>query len=111
MHVMAQLYRSADVYLNLSEFEGFGLPLAEAILHRLPVVYRKGTGMDEFTDPKLHYGIERSDHSLQSIVNAIFSIVRSHREGATNANYERFVANSRSWQDSVADHASLYNRI
>jgi L-malate glycosyltransferase len=35
---LESLYRSADVFLCLSEHEGFGIPLIEAMRHDLPVV-------------------------------------------------------------------------
>jgi len=35
---LAARYRTADVYVSASEHEGFGVPLIEALVHRLPVV-------------------------------------------------------------------------
>ncbi|MFZ6768250.1 glycosyltransferase family 4 protein [Undibacterium sp. Di26W] len=39
------LYRSADVYVSLSEHEGFGMPLIEAMLHDVPVIARTTEGV------------------------------------------------------------------
>ncbi|MFZ6875199.1 glycosyltransferase [Undibacterium sp. Di27W] len=39
------LYRSADVYVSLSEHEGFGMPLIEAMLHDVPVIARATEGV------------------------------------------------------------------
>jgi glycosyltransferase involved in cell wall biosynthesis len=40
-------YCAADVYVHMSQFEGFCLPAVEAMATALPVVYRLGSGIDE----------------------------------------------------------------
>lgn len=44
---MAELYRSHDVYVHASEWEGFGVPAAEAMACGLPVVCSGGQGPGE----------------------------------------------------------------
>ena len=44
---LAAHYREADVYLSLSEHEGFGLPLVEAMRHWVPVVAYDGGAVAE----------------------------------------------------------------
>ncbi|WP_162043796.1 glycosyltransferase [Undibacterium sp. YM2] len=39
------LYRNADAYVSLSEHEGFGMPLVEAMLHDVPVIARATEGV------------------------------------------------------------------
>lgn len=41
------LYRSADAYVSLSEHEGFGMPLIEAMLHDVPVIARATAGVTD----------------------------------------------------------------
>jgi glycosyltransferase involved in cell wall biosynthesis len=41
------IYRSADVFLSMSEHEGFGVPLAEAMTFDIPVVAYNSTGVPE----------------------------------------------------------------
>lgn len=45
---MTALYQSADVMLSLHRSEGFGLTLAEAMLHGLPVVATDWSGSTDF---------------------------------------------------------------
>jgi len=40
-------YESADVFVSMSEHEGFGVPLVEAMLKRVPVVALGGTAVSE----------------------------------------------------------------
>ncbi|MFZ6648650.1 glycosyltransferase family 4 protein [Undibacterium sp. TJN25] len=42
---LASLYRCADAYVSLSEHEGFGMPLIEAMLYDVPVIARAGSGV------------------------------------------------------------------
>jgi len=45
--VLAAHYRAADVYVSASEHEGFGVPLLEAMHHRVPVVAYATTAVPE----------------------------------------------------------------
>lgn len=47
---LAAHYREADLYLSLSEHEGFGLPLVEAMRHDLPVVAYAAGAVEETLD-------------------------------------------------------------
>ncbi|MBX4897723.1 glycosyltransferase family 4 protein [Rhizobium bangladeshense] len=46
------LIRSSDAYLSLHRSEGFGLTVAEAIMHRTPVVSTAWSGTEDFCDPE-----------------------------------------------------------
>lgn len=46
-----QHYLRADALLHLSQYEGFCLPAAEAIARRTPVIFQKGSGIDEVVGP------------------------------------------------------------
>jgi glycosyltransferase involved in cell wall biosynthesis len=45
--VLAAHYRAADVYVSASDHEGFGVPLLEAMHHRLPVIAYGSTAVPE----------------------------------------------------------------
>jgi glycosyltransferase involved in cell wall biosynthesis len=49
---LAALYSTADLYLSLHRAEGFGLTLAEAMLHALPVVATNWSGNEDFLTDK-----------------------------------------------------------
>jgi glycosyltransferase involved in cell wall biosynthesis len=49
---LVRLYRSTDIYLQTSLFEGFCLPAAEAQAFGNPVVFTSGSAVDEIVDPK-----------------------------------------------------------
>ena len=43
-----QLYKAADCYVQVSRGEGFGLPVAEAMLAKVPVIVSPNSGMADF---------------------------------------------------------------
>ncbi len=45
------IIRESDVYLSLHRSEGFGLTVAEAIMHRTPVISTGWSGTSDFCDP------------------------------------------------------------
>ncbi|MZK53462.1 glycosyltransferase family 4 protein [Clostridium beijerinckii] len=46
------LYKCADCYIQVSRGEGFGLPVAEAMLAKIPVIVSPNTGMRDFCNEK-----------------------------------------------------------
>ncbi|MBX5135114.1 glycosyltransferase family 4 protein [Rhizobium lentis] len=46
------LIRSSNAYLSLHRSEGFGLTVAEAIMHRTPVISTGWSGTEDFCDPE-----------------------------------------------------------
>lgn len=42
---LASFYRNADLYVSMSEHEGFGIPLIEAMYHNVPVLAFASTGV------------------------------------------------------------------
>lgn len=45
---LCSLYKSVDCYVSVSRGEGFGLPIAEAMLSKLPVIVSPNSGMADF---------------------------------------------------------------
>jgi glycosyltransferase involved in cell wall biosynthesis len=55
---VAELLRSASVYASLHRSEGFGLPLAEAIMAGVPVVATDWSGNTDFCDPDTSFPVD-----------------------------------------------------
>ena len=45
---LESLYKAADCYVSVARGEGFGLPVAEAMLAKIPVIVSPNTGMADF---------------------------------------------------------------
>lgn len=64
-------YRSADVYLSMSEHEGFGTPLAEAMVFGVPVVAYGVTAIPETIGDNGCVFFEKDHHLVSEIVNRL----------------------------------------
>jgi glycosyltransferase involved in cell wall biosynthesis len=51
-HQLASLYQAASCFVHPSRAEGFGLPVAEAMLARIPVIVTGYSGLTEFCNDK-----------------------------------------------------------
>lgn len=76
------LYQLADVLVAPSRGEGFGLPLAEAMLHRLPVIATARGGQADFCTERTAWLIdcryERARSHLQAGASVWFEPSREH---------------------------------
>lgn len=76
------LYNLADVLVAPSRGEGFGLPLAEAMLHRLPVITTGNGGQRDFCTPDtawlIDYRYERARTHLKAAASVWFEPSAEH---------------------------------
>lgn len=76
------LYTLADALVAPSRGEGFGLPLAEAMLHRLPVIVTGAGGQSNFCTPDtawlIDYRYERARTHLQAAASVWFEPDADH---------------------------------
>ncbi|MFZ6722088.1 glycosyltransferase [Undibacterium sp. Ji49W] len=87
------LYRSADVYVSLSEHEGFGMPLIEAMLHDVPVIARTTDGVSATMGAAgILLDADVSPTSCAAHVHMVLSepALRRHIIAAQRQNIERF---------------------
>lgn len=64
-------YRAADVYLSMSEHEGFGVPLAEAMTFNLPVVAYNSTAIAETTGENHCLFDQKNEGQISEIVEKL----------------------------------------
>lgn len=107
---MHQEYSDADLYLQPSLYEGFCLPVAEAIGHRLGVVYTLGSAVTELVAPQLGKGLP-SASSVEDWVEVIKewrSKMGTHR---LDKDFEDFFAKHYSWDDTAEAVRGVYNSL
>lgn len=71
---MPKLYNSADVYLHTSEYEGFGLPILEAMACGVPVVASKKASIPEVVG-NAGVLIDLDDNCIQEFAENILKIL------------------------------------
>ena len=75
---LESLYKAADCYVSVARGEGFGLPVAEAMLAKVPVIVSPNSGMADFcnndTALLVGYDMERAQTHLSTSNNLQVSL-------------------------------------
>ncbi|MCX6306290.1 MAG: glycosyltransferase [Bacteroidetes bacterium] len=105
---LAALYSAADVFVNPSSEETFGLTTVEAMACGTPVVVLDATASPELVSPGTGLVVSKGD--VQGLYEAVVTILRKGRGSYTTACIER----ARQLYDSAGryqDYFSVYQRM
>lgn len=97
-----RLYSSVSLYVHPSSLEGFCLPAAEANARGVPVLYRKGSGIDE----TVKYGLGLDNFDLAEWSRAVQGLI----DARPPDNLEKSVK-ANSWESSAEKLAEIYNNL
>ena len=101
-------FREADVYIQPSFTETFGLSYIEALTQGLPVIYSKGQGIDGmFEDGDVGYSVD--PNSPQDIINKLGMIRNRYEEILRNVgkiDFQKF-----SWKEIAKDYYYNYKEL
>ena len=105
---MLQLYRDAIMFVYPSIYEGFGMPILEAMQCGCPCVLAKTSCFPEIAMNAAHYF---NPFDVESIVDAMDVIVNNltYREELINKGKER--ALNFSWEKTAEEHIKVYNSL
>lgn len=70
---LTAIYQSCEVFVYPSRFEGFGIPIVEAITSGVPVIGAKGSCLEEAGGPSSNYVDPDDDQALANRVSEIMS--------------------------------------
>ena len=104
------LYRESDCCLQPSYHEGFGLPVVEALAAGLPVVYRRGSAMDELDSPGVVEGVSRDarPEDWTACASRLLALKESeHFEEARKKHYRSLAT----WRQSAEALGNLYLNV
>jgi len=72
-HELAALYKTAAVFVYMSLFEGFGIPIVEALFSGTPVVTSKGGCFSEAGGPAAIYANPKEVGEIQEAIRKVLS--------------------------------------
>lgn len=101
------IYQQAEAFVYPSRYEGFGIPIIEAIQSRLPVVAATGSCLEEAGGPSCYYvGPDDAEAMARAMLHATtFGSERSNRIAAALEYVERFEN-----QDIARQVADVYEK-
>ncbi|WBY07953.1 glycosyltransferase family 1 protein [Sphingomonas sp. 7/4-4] len=105
---LAGLYAGASALLYPSAFEGFGLPLLEAMVHDCPVIAAPLTSLPEVGGDAVVYADPARPDAWSEAMRAI---VENDDYAATLRDRGRRRAAAFSWARSAKRHAELYRQL
>jgi glycosyltransferase involved in cell wall biosynthesis len=102
---LASLYRRASAVVFPSLYEGFGLPVLEAMASACPVVAIRGTAAEEFADgAAVNFVVPEPDAFADGIVRALTVDHERLRRGVE-------IAEAHSWARVAAEHDDVYREL
>ncbi len=106
--LMPRFYSGADVYVSPSLYEGFGLPLIEAMACRTPVVALSTPSSDEILD---NAGYVVNENQPEELANAIDTVLldRNLRNCLVEKGIERI--KQFSWEESAKKILEIYYKV
>ena len=103
--LLAAIYNQAEAFIYPSRYEGFGIPIIEAIQSGLPVVAATGSCLEEAGGPDcLYVGPDDVDGNAAAILSAI-----EHRKEMVSKS-QRYVKRFEN-QDVASQILEVYNKI
>lgn len=106
---LAALYSGAQVYVQPSLYEGFGLPVLEAMQAQVPVVSTHNSSLIEVGADKVLFATDNSAAALAAAVEKVLSWDEKYRTSWT----KRALAYSQtfSWQKTAQETVDVYRSL
>ncbi len=105
---LVRLYNIADVFVLPSIYEGFGLPVLEAMQSGCSVVTTKGGSLPEIAGDAAHY-VDANDTT--SIANGLSEVLSSNQLRETLIKKGLEQAKLFSWKQTAADTLRVYQQV
>ena len=104
-HELNELYNSAFALIYPSDYEGFGLPVVEAMKSGCPVIARNRSSIPEISPAK---NLLLDDFTFDEFLDKYEKLSSDYDNYQNNAlnNAKRF-----SWDNSYEKHKSIYNSL
>jgi glycosyltransferase involved in cell wall biosynthesis len=102
------LYSGAKVFCYLSYYEGFGLPVLEAMACGCPVIGSNSSSIPEILD---NAGILVDPNNIDEIADAIYGVITSDNLGHSMKKKGLYRAESFSWNNAAARYYEVLKKL
>ena len=100
---LAEIYSSADVFINPSREETFGMTTAEAMACDTPVIVNNATALPEVITPETGYAIDLDD------IDAVYNILQHIKNNPNRfANCRQHIINNYTLNHMTSQYLKLY---
>jgi glycosyltransferase involved in cell wall biosynthesis len=107
---LKKLYQKADLYCHPSLYEGYCLPVQEALDAGLTVVFTKGSAMDELVTDGLGFGVP-AEHGVNSWKKKILEALSLKETGLFYKAQKQRSQTLLTWQQVASSYLRVYNKI
>ncbi len=104
------LYLKSDVYIHTSKYEGFCLPASEALSLGKPVVYLRGSGLDEVVGESVGIGLT----ALSSVDDWVQAVEEANLLGKSPVFFKKiedFFKTKITWQEVAFLTKQIYKKL
>ena len=105
---LACLYRDAEMFVYPSYYEGFGMPILEAMLYECPVVLSNSSCFPEIAEDA---GVYFDPYSIDDMVNKILFLMSNNDYRKEIISKGKIQVNKFSWEKCTRDHLNAYNLL
>lgn len=105
---LARLYRGAAALVYPSLYEGFGMPLVEAMSHACPIVCSNTGSLPEVAASAAEYFEPRSPEDLARAIEAVVMTPSRRQQLIENGRFER---RRFTWSKCAAETAAVYRAL
>lgn len=107
---LKRLYRTCHVYVHPSRLEGFCLPIAEALVAGIPIVYQKGSAIEEIVSDKVGFGLDPF-HSAKDWALAVETVSEFSQLSDWDTRLRNHISTLPTWTTGAQRLKSLYNTL
>ena len=108
---LRELYCLADVYVHTSLYEGFGLPVAEAMSFGLPVVFQSGSAVDEVVGPNGGFPMHGLNNSPEDWLDRILEAHHISKTDDFQSRIKQICESKGDWSQSARTLITIYDSL
>lgn len=107
-HLLATCYRHATAYVSTSRYEGFGIPLLEAMQQGCPIVSVKCSARQEVAEG---IAVWAAESSAEAVAEALLRHLGDSQGAVERVAAGRERVRAFTWEASARAHVDLYRRL